>query len=562
MRLPDAEFKNSIYDDYVVKVFKSKNVMRALFNVVKKFNALLDIPKIVEEPKQMEDFSSSLRVFTNSTSILYIDMYKTLFTSTTHKATLEFLASEEIQHNVLETAIALFKRATDQESTHNYSPELRMRLCWCAMNILSLQSMMFILPNKREAYLDNIVLKMIDYISQCFVTIMGYFSGLPDDKKADWKEIDLMNMPTWPAVLICCIQIQYQRDEEEDKTLGASAFSLDHLKKTVISEVLDAARVVTALERVCQIGAALPWLFKTSDSLGMSINITRAPMLINIFAMKLRSLLGAYEEKERELELLLPKVLDMSLAAIKKMNLLASMPTSTMIDAFKRTRVAPMEIADAPNLHMQSTLAGALCVNVLELITTSVNRVITTEFVCPPECGKKYVAVFLVLIYTLQRLPDIVISDMRLRSQLSMLLGRLWIPDTLAYVLLPSEASGLERLLTFAENEVSIFLRQLYANIVEGTDEFVQDQKIHAENIRKLLNAAKNASATDIERAVKRSKVLATLPCGYVGCTSFALPYVVKNNKKCSGCKIVRYCSPSCQKKDWKLHKIACKAVA
>ena len=31
--------------------------------------------------------------------------------------------------------------------------------------------------------------------------------------------------------------------------------------------------------------------------------------------------------------------------------------------------------------------------------------------------------------------------------------------------------------------------------------------------------------------------------------------------KRCGRCKIVRYCSPECQKKDWEFHKKSCKGL-
>lgn len=63
--------------------------------------------------------------------------------------------------------------------------------------------------------------------------------------------------------------------------------------------------------------------------------------------------------------------------------------------------------------------------------------------------------------------------------------------------------------------------------------------------------------------AVKRANILSVLPCSSVFCSTVC-PFG-KNHipaKCCSACKIARYCSAHCQKEDWKVHKVACKALA
>jgi len=75
------------------------------------------------------------------------------------------------------------------------------------------------------------------------------------------------------------------------------------------------------------------------------------------------------------------------------------------------------------------------------------------------------------------------------------------------------------------------------------------------------------SDAAKIEReiscAVERAKILRVLPCSSVSCTAVC-PFGKKDiqSNLCGGCRVARYCSAKCQKGDWKVHKVACKALA
>lgn len=72
--------------------------------------------------------------------------------------------------------------------------------------------------------------------------------------------------------------------------------------------------------------------------------------------------------------------------------------------------------------------------------------------------------------------------------------------------------------------------------------------------------AEQRAPAAEVEIA----EALATRRCAHLGCTDVSGPSEASapRGKKCSGCQRVRYCSKSCQKADWKAHKIACRELA
>lgn len=80
---------------------------------------------------------------------------------------------------------------------------------------------------------------------------------------------------------------------------------------------------------------------------------------------------------------------------------------------------------------------------------------------------------------------------------------------------------------------------------------------------RLALEGADLLPFVEREVALKNSiKVLSTLACGHLGCTTLPLGSNRKRKAfKCSGCVKVRYCSAACQKKDWKFHKHACKVL-
>jgi hypothetical protein len=86
--------------------------------------------------------------------------------------------------------------------------------------------------------------------------------------------------------------------------------------------------------------------------------------------------------------------------------------------------------------------------------------------------------------------------------------------------------------------------------------------------IEEIETAAATASTSttaegrEIARAVERAEILECLPCASVSCRAVSYQCEAIPAKWCSVCRVTRYCSPQCQKKDWKTHKIACKALA
>ena len=69
-------------------------------------------------------------------------------------------------------------------------------------------------------------------------------------------------------------------------------------------------------------------------------------------------------------------------------------------------------------------------------------------------------------------------------------------------------------------------------------------------NLRRLGNVGCELR-TKFRRTVIRASPVSTC------CAKCGMPAI----KKCSGCKIARYCSPQCQQSDWKEHKPLCRNV-
>ena len=71
-------------------------------------------------------------------------------------------------------------------------------------------------------------------------------------------------------------------------------------------------------------------------------------------------------------------------------------------------------------------------------------------------------------------------------------------------------------------------------------------------------------AALPAQLAVDTAKALATRRCAHACCATIvgAREADSPRGKLCSGCRVVRYCGPACQKADWRAHKAACRELA
>lgn len=128
------------------------------------------------------------------------------------------------------------------------------------------------------------------------------------------------------------------------------------------------------------------------------------------------------------------------------------------------------------------------------------------------------------------------------------------VKDDLSSVLVQSDGAGLGRL-----NEYQLLHQVQLAQMGLSEEETPTGSPSIVLN---TLRGKATMRELDKDAQMQRARVLGELDCAYVGCTALRAPGEKKlKSKKCSGCRVVQYCCIDCQKKDWKVHKVVCKAL-
>jgi MYND finger len=565
-------FNMDMNGDYRVKLFTSKEVMIAFSKVVKVISIDASTSSIITNPDRFAELTRSVGFFNTGISKIFIDVMggkHGLLLKSDAKATFKYLSEEKIQKDVAASCAALYTKAI----TTKLPTVFRIQLCWSVLNVLSMFGTTFILHHKKESYMSNTVLRAAKHVAKSWTAIIHYYTTLSDEEKnrtlvSDWKLVDLMHMSTWPAIFISAIFVQNRKDEDTDTDRGARNYGLEPTNLTVFAKQMDVTRVLDTVENLCEMGATLKWLVTEVDDLGLGTQLIRVSNVASLLLHQMTHSVADASDATTMMQLSasLPQAIKMSIAAMKMTRASLSMSTSALARILEKASIGEREIDSAETLKIKIAFSGFKAINVLELITTASRG----YFLCPPNCEKDYTALSLIVIHTVQKIPEGVILNQHFLPALSAAVGVLRVSKTLPFVVLPSDVSaGIERIFAMTENDYQRASARVRTMPGHGPQHefamkaFLKDKQDHRDSYHKLRQEAKKASETDSTRAMKRSQVLAVLPCSYVGCNAFAIPGKdMLDSKKCSGCVIVRYCSATCQKKDWKVHKVACKAVA
>lgn len=569
---------------FMERLFATKEITTSFFKIITRSISedLLDLERTGADPKSLKEVT---RHVATAMSRIYIQLtlLPDLFTSQSDKATLKYLADEAVEKNIAMYCYDIYLSAVlDEESDEEgdvydriLPPELRMQLFWACLNILSIYGTAFILHHKRESYLSSAVLEICSSIAKCFSAIMHDYPKISDEEeKKSWIRFRFASLSTWPAVFINAILFQYETDQQvdrEDGDMSAVLSPFDIKMTTTFAKELDINHLFDAVESCCEMGATIPFLLTLIDDFQYGLQVTRVHMVVSTLLQRLMVTIGNDISKQYGLMLHVPRAINIAMDAMKMVRAGNGIPMSVLENLFEKAAPNLAEIPDAHAHKLELVFSAFKVVNVLDLFTSTVGNKISFE--CPPTSEKNYTAMALVIIHTVQSLPEEVVSHPQFIEFLTQSIGRLRVSKTLSTVVLPGDVPGIERICALAEEDYRESALHLHlqaesaarGNSLQELSKAVQmESRLHHKNtLNRLLNEAKNASATDAGRAVNRSEVFAVLPCAYVGCTTFPRPGEDEiDNKKCGSCKCVRYCSAKCQKKDWKVHKIACKAVA
>jgi MYND finger len=558
-----------LYGDFMLRVFISKDIMTALSKVMRVYSINLADPKITDDPQTMAEVTTAVLNFAVGTSKLCLDLPETKFTLPAVRATLECLAFGHIQKEVCETSIRMYTVATNSRNL-NFSPEVRMQLCWAAMNLLSLYGTAYILFHGRDSYMSSTNLNMTSYIAKCWCAILHYFTTLPKDEQEKWRTVQLTFLPTWPAVFIKAMRLQSGQDSELDgNDQLKDVLDPNPVNATLFEIEMDLKCVLNTLKNASDMAASVTFFLKTVDNVGMVNDITMTSTIANILLSRLMHCIKFHLDKRQEIYLLLPETLTMALAGMKMMKEWVLMPTSALTNAISQIPGAMLPVSIEENkIRLACTALKAF--NVVDIITTGKQG----YYACPPSCEKIYTALSLVVIDVLQSIPESVHVNTLLDEIFKISICRLRVSEILSSVVLPIEQGVIKKLHGLAQDDFRAVELNSRIDDDDAEDEdrkrqleaarirFLHGKMQNLQSLKELINEAKNASVMDAERAVKRSEVLAVLPCSYLGCNAIPVPGQDNiSNKRCSGCKVVRYCSAKCQKKDWKMHKNACKAM-
>ncbi len=550
-------------DNEHMRFFGTKEIIIGLFLVFKEHLCVdaLDLAGNDSPARKGKRLEQALEYFGLATSRMYIPSGYFL-TSRTAKLSFNYLANPEIQKDVLATAIASYTLATNDKI--NFPAQLRLRLSWCSMNMLVMHCLAFQYHHGRHSYLSDTFLTATTYVARCWISNMKFFSTFSISEKKNWTSNVFLEDPVktgiprktttnrlclmsgCPARLVNFASDQAMLDER------------DPSRSTIFSRNINFSLALTAVESFYGFAARVPDLLAAvEEDLGDAYQVYHSHMLArNLLEATIISVSHS-EYTRNDMAVHIPKAISVAIAAMKMVSATIATPAASW-SAVWHNYGKPITPENAKELVLKMFLSGFKAINAIEIFAVEGGA----DFSCPSSSKKELAALGLMVINAVQRLlnePNDALCSNFHNAMLD--LGLIRVSGSLASFVMPSDVGGIATLLGFANGNVTKLQGLGINENTRGTEGGAYRRQTEIiESLGDLLHAAQNASMTDEERAMKRNKLLGVLPCAYLGCTTFLLPG--NKCKLCSGCKVVHYCSAACQNKDWKMHKVGCKATA
>ncbi len=549
----------SASDDYLNKFLASKEITTVLFKVLKT-HLYADLVDRINGSAAADEESDSLELvvnyFTVATSQLQIENDEGDFTKS-EKEGLKYLAGDEIQKDVSEAMDAFYKLAI---TSKHFTPGFRMKLCWCAINVSCMYGTAYMLHHGCGSYLSMAVLAKADVMAKCWVAIIHYYSELNKKKKNDWIEYCFNGMSSWPRCFVKLIGELYLEKSESKSTNSPPP--------TVFDRTFDPNRMITTMESLCHMGATFPFLLISVENFSIGAGVLKSlNPAIAALGQDAEHIITRNELLLDQVTLLVHPMISMVASAMKYSLNFLSLPWSALLRAIRSCSNGTDSGLDE---SVKFEFVYSAFLGTIWLLERAVSP--SGIFKCPAGCEKRLTALALVVIHVMQSFPpNMEETSPRFLMLLSKSVPRMRISETLPSVVLPRDVpKGIDRLIACSKQYLGEYMDALTEERQSGRmragdfKKYKQERLKHDNSLKNLIREATNVSETgNAEREVKRCEVLAVLDCSWVGCTRFRSPgREVLESKKCGSCKIAHYCSPECQKKDWKFHKIACKCIS
>lgn len=451
--------------------------------------------------------------------------------------------SPAIYDRVLKACSTLYSRSFEQGMDQQQREHLRS----CAVNGSAMWAVYFIFQGGPTSYLKPQVLR-------CAILACDAWVAILQDLRPGFSP-SLAWTSRWLGAYVDAVH------NASDKVAG----SIDSMVASVVQEMTqrngpkpDIPLTIEAMGRFCYAAQFVPLFLERTAALGIGRLAAFMHHLIEVYQVKLMDPTLLTPQSRSVQRKLLPVVLNNIAMMMKAVRELSAMPVQRLM---KLNHPNYSTLESMTGLHAEILSGCFMAAGAVEVCEDEIVRA---------EKEKELAAASLDVLHTLAAIPPQMRRHHRFLNQAGRLLDSVVPNNTLAEVL-DTEIVGLDQVIelggTYLQGQLMNMQWASQRNSAAwgAMEYYANDMKQAIEKLTDLKAKAKKATSNpevERERAVKRAQVLAMLPCSRLGCLT--LPKVGKDKivaKRCSGCVTARYCSAECQKKDWPVHKVACKAL-